>query len=478
MAPPGPQLWQPLGPVEAASPGLLWQQTVELSTQELFNQSRFQLPLSGNPEILQVDLQPAWGGGWIWKGEIAQDPHGQVLLAIVQDTVAGTIRWQERTYQLQPLGPGKCRLQEVDFDRLPQCGQDQHHAVTLPQSRSGSSSSSRSSSSHAVVDSLVCYTPQAAAAGGGASGMEATAILSVAETNQGYEASQVNQRIELVHVAEMVGYTEHNDYGTNLSRLRNNGDGYMDEAHTLRDQYGADVVTLLVANSAYCGVAYLMTNVGHSFESWAFNVVTYWCSAGIFAYGHELGHNFGCHHDRQNASQGAYAYSYGYRTPGNEYRTVMAYSPGNQVNLYSNPNITHQGFAMGIADPDPDSAENWKTLNNTASTTSQWRASVAPILDVGALIAGQAADLCIRNAQPNAAILLGYSTTGPGPTNTIYGAVELSPPILSLPMTADSVGYAELGQTIPLSMKWVTLWLQAVDLSSTGLSDGTIAFIQ
>ena len=46
-----------------------------------------------------------------------------------------------------------------------------------------------------------------------------------------------------------------------VDRLTNTSDGYIDNVHTLRDTYKADEVVLLVANSDYCGLAWLMTTL-------------------------------------------------------------------------------------------------------------------------------------------------------------------------------------------------------------------------
>ncbi|MBL8860306.1 MAG: PD40 domain-containing protein [Planctomycetes bacterium] len=69
-------------------------------------------------------------------------------------------------------------------------------------------------------------------------------------------------------------------------------------------------------------------------------------------------------------------YSFGYRTPNQQYRTIMSYAPGTRLQRFSNPNISFAGFPLGIADPDPYAAECWRTLNNTASTVAAWTPSV------------------------------------------------------------------------------------------------------
>ena len=62
--------------------------------------------------------------------------------------------------------------------------------------------------------------------------MEAIIQSSIDVSNSAYTASQVNTQLRLAHMAE-TNYTE-SGMGTDLSRLRAQGDGHMDEAHALK----------------------------------------------------------------------------------------------------------------------------------------------------------------------------------------------------------------------------------------------------
>ena len=168
--------------------------------------------------------------------------------------------------------------------------------------------------------------------------MDSHGVMAVFETNEAYANSHVSQRLRLAYADEVLGYIESGDMGTDLSRFRSRTDGYMDEVHAWRDQYGADCVSLIVATGQYCGIAYLMSAVTPSFEVSAFSIVKRTCATGYYTFGHELGHNMGCHHDRQNASSGAYSYSYGYRTSDGVYRTIMSYAPPSRI-LFGHPRV-------------------------------------------------------------------------------------------------------------------------------------------
>jgi hypothetical protein len=91
-------------------------------------------------------------------------------------------------------------------------------------------------------------------------------------------------------------------------------------------------------------------------------------------------------HDRDSSSgwAGVYPYSYGYRrcvSDGTGFRDVMSYSctGAPRVLEFSNPNVTWNGYASGVSyELDPaNSAENARSLNNTAATVAAFRGSTS-----------------------------------------------------------------------------------------------------
>jgi hypothetical protein len=139
-----------------------------------------------------------------------------------------------------------------------------------------------------AIDVMVVWTPAARAAAGGTTAMQNLVNLAVVETNQSYVNSQMNQRIRLARSQE-VSYTESGDFLTDLVRLAGTSDGYIDSVHTLRNTYYADLVSLFIEGTQYCGIGYLMETVSHSFESSAFTVVGRSCATGSYSFAHEWG---------------------------------------------------------------------------------------------------------------------------------------------------------------------------------------------
>ena len=102
---------------------------------------------------------------------------------------------------------------------------------------------------------MIVWTPRAESAAGGRSAMDALALNAVANANLVYANSGVAARLKLVYKAP-VSYTETpSNISTDLNNLRGTTDGKMDQVHTLRNQYGADIVTLL--GDGYSGVGHV-----------------------------------------------------------------------------------------------------------------------------------------------------------------------------------------------------------------------------
>lgn len=101
-----------------------------------------------------------------------------------------------------------------------------------------------------------------------------------------------------------------------------------------------------------------------------------------------------------------------------------------------------------------------------------------PSLSVDQLVGGQPTTITVTDAGPFDTILVGYSTTGGGPTPTPYGMVLLSPPFLQIPaQTADASGTMVYTQTCP-NVPGLHVWMQAYDVQAAALSNGFDGVIQ
>ena len=149
-----------------------------------------------------------------------------------------------------------------------------------------------------VIDILVLYTPAARHLWANeAGGIEDRITTMVTLTNSAYRASKAVQRIAAVAVHE-VNYVEGATLGIDLDRLTDPKDGEIDQIHALRDQYGADLVHLLVGRprQRVCGEAWSPVPLSQQSAWSGFGVTASTCPPLTFA--HELGHNMGLWHDR------------------------------------------------------------------------------------------------------------------------------------------------------------------------------------
>ena len=430
--------------------------------------SSFTLALTaGDTVTVHFERRAEARGGFVWYGTLAEDAHGSAVFSLVGDKVSASIRYQDRLYRMSYAGGGLHYVAQLDEQAFPACATTSAHEISLPAVQGGNG---QRGVGNPDVDVMVVYTTQAKNNQGGSNAISSLINLAVSETNTGYQKSDVTQRLVLVYSQEEVGYTENGNFSTELSRLRSKNDGHMDDVHSLRDQYGADCVTLIVAGSQYCGIAYLMTNVSAGFESNAFSVVSRSCATGYYSFGHELGHNMGCAHDSANAGSAAYNYSYGWRTSNNAYRTVMAYSPGSRINYYSNPSKSKNGYALG----NTNSAENWKSLNNTASTVAAWRDSATSsfTLTHTTLLRGWWSQFAADGADNNEVVwFLGSPAAGTNVFPPELGGLglDISHPIRILGSgTADSSGHASTRYFLPSSLPVIPVYLQAVIVRGNG----------
>lgn len=263
--------------------------------------------------------------------------------------------------------------------------------LVVPEARLHSKPAGAAPRGTVYVDVMVAWTPSSQSnIGGGAQSATAYVRNYALATNSYFAASNVSERIRLVY-AVATPYAESGSYIDNLTRLRVDNDGDMDELHPLRDQYGADLVALIADVNDVCGVAWLFGNN----PDYGFSMTSVHCSSFTFA--HELGHNFGCCHDRDNAGSGCTTpEAYGYRfngVSGTQWRTIMSYAPGTRIGHFSNPNINYDGAATGTA-----TENNAATFPVTHSDIAAYR-DEAPFQDCDGNLIADAIDIASGAAQ-------------------------------------------------------------------------------
>jgi peptidyl-Asp metalloendopeptidase len=313
-----------------------------------------------------------------WVGHIEGFPQSQAILVVEDGVMVGNIRVADSYFQIRYLGADLHIVQQIDESRFPPDGDP--IPVYLPAGGTGADLAVAAPDDGSILDVMVVYTPAARAAAGGTTAMNALINLAAAETNTAYARSGVFPRIRIVH-GEEVAYTESGNFSTDLGRLTNPSDGFMDNVHALRNAYGADLVALIVEGTSLCGIAWLMTTQSNAFEAFAFSVAARICATGNYTFGHELGHNMGLQHDRADApADGVFPFSHGYVDIAHNFRDIMGTQTSCvscvRIQNFSNPNVTFNGFPTGVPNGSPQSADAAASLNATAFTVANWRVQI------------------------------------------------------------------------------------------------------
>jgi hypothetical protein len=127
----------------------------------------------------------------------------------------------------------------------------------------------------------------------------------------------------------------------------------MEEVHDLRDQYGADIVSLVARIVDTGGLGWRLSSTGGN-PQFGFNLNRVQQIASGYTLIHEIGHNMGNTHARtqndaaSSEAGGLFHYSVGYQDQTNNFHTVMAYSDGlSQAPIFSSPDLTWLGVPTG-----------------------------------------------------------------------------------------------------------------------------------
>ncbi len=238
-----------------------------------------------------------------------------------------------------------------------------------------------------TVNVMIVYTPSAESWANSNEGSIFNTIASAMESAQLTLDNSVTY-IDMVLVnSERVEYTESGNASTDLQNLTEEGNGHMDEVHYLRELYGADLVVLFADVDDVGGIAWLLNNrLGN--PNIAFSLTRIQQASSSYTHIHEMGHNMGCHHHKEQSMQPGPTiwdnwnnnrWSAGWRWEGSDnqmYCSVMTYSSGQYfddgrnattVPVFSNPDRTHSGVSVGHG-ADGDNARTLRELRHIISS--------------------------------------------------------------------------------------------------------------
>ncbi len=323
-------------------------------------------------------------GTSVWTGRIQGADGGELLITSHKGMYSGTISLQNGTYRISGDMSETQSLSKLNLDNLPNedigglpDGEGQTQFQPLQDNISNEA---------VQQDILMVYTQAACDAAANSTNascnqLEADIVTSISQMNQAYAESEIDIFMNITSM-RFVNYADTGvATGTALSALRSSSDGIMDEVHGWREEDGADLVALIMDGTG-CGIAY-----SPAAPSSAFSVTDESCMLGNRTLAHEIGHNQGALHDRDQHSGGTVgAYNYGFKrcADGSDedfgapyFRTIMSYgcTGASRVGRYSNPNVLFNGVPQGT-DPNtnPDRGTfNARTLNESAAYVASFR---------------------------------------------------------------------------------------------------------
>lgn len=221
------------------------------------------------------------------------------------------------------------------------------------------------------IDVMVLYTTKARQQAGGTDKIKAEITKAVAQTNQAYFNSQVEQRLRLVHTAE-ISYQENPVFDlTNLAPSSDVETGHAALRKQLkdwRDKYHADCVVVIVDYAGQSGPE------GKTAPKDAFSIVDRVPATKTFTFAHELGHQMGAGHECGNPEAARTGFAHGFVNKTKKWGTIMT-TAAKRIPYFSNPNLKYRNEALGCLNSpcqaaapafDQCQADNHRVLNQTA----------------------------------------------------------------------------------------------------------------
>lgn len=467
---------RPIGLPAAQLPASRFKLNPDLSTHRaewLRAGESVRLDLLKNQDItVQVEaVEPTATGGLLVRGRASSDESSSVTLLLEDHSLTGFVRLDGLgAFRITPAGDGEVtEVRRVDHRAHPFCGiMPQPVPVATEASGIGRAGLGRHAvelpaadtlAEPTVVEVMFLYTPQALAAEGSAEGIRRRVLESVDSTNLRLTNSLINVRIHPVFIGP-IPYTESGDMPTDGFRL-GGGTGGLERVPQLRNDYKADLVCLITETdrNGYWGYNGDVTPpLGNPSTGWMVvrRFTLYRDGSNL---PHEMGHLFGCDHDREHAvsrdpafyaARKPYLFGHRFQMEGVTYTDTMSYEPGILTPYFSNPRLNLDGVPRGVPAGAERAADGARTINETAPYVARYRTARSRIAfaDSGLTVREQDGQVVVRLVRTGDLETSTRVTVQFDPTSTAKADQDFTRPASTLVLFATNQAIAEL--VIPL----------------------------
>ncbi len=383
------------GPIPAAD----WQRALlpdwehQVADWRAFQPERFRLRLDdGLTVAVRVTSVEAENGRTVLTARLEGDPADTALAgSFLVGTAVASDRWDALVvltgleYRIA-VRAGSVQIEEAPSLAFPCVSETMVAEAAAPGDPVSAPEPASAGDNHAplVVDVLFLYNEKALSErNGDTQTIDADSSNYIAASNQALENSTItNFRWRYLGIAAAPAYPDNDNTEVDLRAMRGEG-AIASFVGTTQRAYGADQVVMLVggAKSDAVGRAWLGGSVGHSVVNYPFPTFTNGTrsstTTSFFTVCHELGHNFGCRHQRAEPDAGATdgngLYQYGHTFPylSGEMGTVMAVYVAPtllyRAPYFSNPDLQYLGRTIGVPIDQPKAAHNTLMMRENAA---------------------------------------------------------------------------------------------------------------
>jgi hypothetical protein len=364
----------------------------------------FSLPLFDDTtvKLYKTGMSKDALGSTVITARVLNPEGGEATIVLHDGHMAGAVRLGARTFAIEPTSDGRARIVETDPDQRPHVDPLKPARVGVPVARAPASASSTPATADAAlpstIDILIGYTPAAAASN---ADIASAISLAISYTNQVMTQSGIGTQFNLVGTTEL-NYDEAGKQSDAILTDLQAGTGGFAAAHTMRDTLQADLVQVWTAFTDACGISYVLEEADQQNDSdFGYSTISTSFGNGCLtdAVAHEIGHNLGSKHDRyvdDRNDQLTTQFNFGYVDIANRIRTIMSYPDACEnagitdgcaiIPYHSSPALTFQGHVLGIADTQPNSADNVTKIKQILPFVAQFRTGAAQTTLVSALL--------------------------------------------------------------------------------------------